>query len=331
MSQREVVLVGPQDFFFDPVAKAAAARGHTSVRYKMPADFLAKGDALARASVLYAVGFCPVTRDVMARAPHLRAVISPWTGTEGFDEAAATDLGVVVGNGQIPENAECMSESTVLMILACSYDVNATQQRFRDNIWHNPNLTARMLKGKTIGILGYGDIARGVVQRLSGWGVNFCATTRNPPKDPGPMKFLPLEDMLKASDIVCVLAPLTDQTRGMLSAERLALMKRGSILICTSRGGIIDETALYGMAKDGHFFAVGLDVFETEPLPLDSPLRTLPNAVLTPHGIGHAHEMREILIQTGVDNVMAVLDGKPPKYVRNPAVLDAWRAKWGGR
>lgn len=330
MSQLDVVLVGPQDFFFDPVAAAVAAKGHTSTRYKDPAEFLARQDALDRAAVLYAVGFCPVSRALMARAPNLRAVISPWTGTEGFDEKAASDLGIIVGNGQIPENAESMAEATVLMLLACVYDVNATQQRFRDNIWHNPRLTARMLKGKTVGILGYGDIARGVVQRLSGWGVNFCATTRHPPKDPAhPVRFLPLEEMLAASDIVCVLAPLSDETRNMLNAERLALMKRGSILVCTSRGGIIDEKALYKLAKDGHFFAVGLDVFETEPLPTDSPLRDLPNAFLTPHAIGHTYEMRAILIQAGVDNVMRVLDGKPPLYIRNPGIVDAWCARYG--
>jgi phosphoglycerate dehydrogenase-like enzyme len=326
----EVVLVGPMDFFFNPVAEAVTAKGHTAVRYRTPADFAGAKDPLARASVLYAVGFCPVTRPQMAGAPHLRAVISPWTGTEGFDERAATDLGIIVGNGQIPENVESMAEATVLMILAAIYDLDGSQRRFRESdVWSSASLTARMLKGKTIGLLGYGGIARGIVQRLSGWGVGFCATTRHPPADNSQsVRFLPLEDMLAASDIVCVLAPLTEETRGMLGAKRLALMKRGSILICTSRGSIIDEAALVDLARAGHFGAVGLDVFEKEPLPKESPLRELKNAVLTPHSVGHTREMRERLIETGVASVMRVLEGQPPLYVRNPEIVPAWQGRW---
>ena len=95
MPPQDVVLVGHMDFFFNPVAEAAVAKGHRFVRYKTPADFLADKNALATASVAYAVGYCPVSRDAMSRAPNLRAVICPWTGTDGFDGRAATDLGTV--------------------------------------------------------------------------------------------------------------------------------------------------------------------------------------------------------------------------------------------
>jgi phosphoglycerate dehydrogenase-like enzyme len=333
MAAHDVVLVGSLDYYFNPVTEAVIAKGHNVVRYNMPADFAAKPDALDNASVLYAVGYCPVSREVMARAPHLRAVISPWTGTEGFDERAASELGIIVGNGKVPENADGMAEATVLMILACLYDFNTTQQRFRtQEVWAIPQLTARQLKGKTIGLLGYGEIARGVVDRLAAWGVTFCATTRTPPaENPHGIAFLPLEEMLAASDIVCVLAPLTEQTRGMLSAARLKLMKRGSILVCTSRGGIIDEEALVRLDQEGHFNAIGLDVFEKEPLPKDSPLRGLKNAVLTPHSIGLTREMRVKSVEASVANVLRVLEGEAPLYIRNPQILDAWRARWAGQ
>jgi phosphoglycerate dehydrogenase-like enzyme len=325
MSHREVVLAGHLDYFFDPLVKALSAKGHKSVHYRTPAEFLANKDALASAAVLYAHGFIPVSREALGRAPHLTAVISTWMGTEGFDETAATELGIVVGNGANPENAESMAEATVLMLLSCQYDVTATQQRFRDHIWGQPHLTARMLKGKTVGLFGYGAIARGVVQRLQGWGVSFLATTRHPPADTANVKFVPIDEMIAASDIVCVLAPLTQETRGLFNAKRLAAMKRGSILICTSRGGIVDEAALYELAKQGHFASVGLDVFQTEPLQKDSPLRGLPNAFLTPHGIGHTQEARKRLIDVGVENVLRVLEGEPPLYIRNPDVLPSWR------
>lgn len=329
-SVHDVVLVGSLDYYFNPVAEAVAAKGHTIVRYKTPADFVAKPDALDNASVLYAVGYCPVSRAVMARAPHLRAVISPWTGTEGFDERAATELGIIVGNGQVPENTDAMAEATVLMILACLYDFNTTQKRFQtQDVWAVPQLTARQLTGKTLGLLGYGGIARGIVSRLAAWGVGFHATTRHPPvENPHGVRFMPLEEMLAASDIVCVLAPLTDETRGMLSAARLKLMKRGSILICTSRGGIIDEEALLKLSHEGHLNAIGLDVFEKEPLPKDSPLRGLKNAVLTPHSIGLTREARVKSVEASVANVLRVLEGEPPLYIRNPQILEAWRARW---
>ena len=322
----EVVLVGAQDYFFDPVAEAVKAKGYTPVRYRSIAAFQEAPHPLARAVVLYAVSACPVPREVMAAAPKLRAVISPWTGTEGFDEAAATELGIVVGNGQVPENAESLAEATVLMILACIYDFDGTRQRFRDHVWALPQLSARMLKGKTVGLWGYGAIARGIVQRLAGWGVDFLATTRHPPAETShPVRFLPLDDMLRASDVVCVLVPLAAETRGMLDGRRLALMKRGSILIGISRGGIIDEAALIELASRGHFGAIGLDVYATEPLPPDSPIRALKNAVLTPHSVGLTQESRRVQIAAGVDNVTRVLDGAPPIYVRNPEVLARWR------
>jgi phosphoglycerate dehydrogenase-like enzyme len=327
MSQENVVLVGHLDYFFAPVRQALAEKRVTVAHYRTPAEFLAHKDALAHAAVLYAHGFVPVSRETLSQAPKLTAVISTWMGTEGFDEQAATELGIVVGNGANPENAESMAESTVLMLLSCLYDVNATQQRFRDDVWGQPHLKARMLKGKTVGLFGYGAIARGIAQRLAGWGVSLLATTRHPPADAAGVKFMPLDEMIAASDIVCVLAPLTDETRGLFNANRLASMKPGSILICTSRGGIIDEAALYTLAKDGHFAAVGLDVFQTEPLQKDSPLRDLPNAFLTPHGIGHTQEARKRLIEVGVENVLRALDGVPPVYIRNPEVLPRWRGK----
>ena len=328
MSHCEAVLVGGLDFFFAPAAAAVTAAGHKATWYKAPAEFLANPEALRSADVLYAVGALPVSRKLLTNAPKLRAVISPWTGTEGFDEPAATDLGILVGNGPAPENAESMAEATVMVILACLYDLNGTQRRFREGLSVPFDLTARMLKGKTIGLIGFGGIARGVTQRLSGWGVNFCAYTPRPPVDAS-VKFLGLDELLAVSDIVCVLVPITPETRNMLNAERLAKMKRGSILINTSRGGIVDEAALYKLVKDGHLANIGLDVFETEPLPMESPLRTLLGAVLTPHYVGHTHESRTTLVEMGVTNVMRVLEGRPPLYLRNPEILEAWRARWG--
>ena len=323
-----VVLVGPHDFFFDPVAAALRAQGDTSTRYSSIDAFARRADALDGADVLYAVGYLPVTRERLAHTGKLRAVISPWTGTDGFDEAAATDLGIIVGNGQVPENAESMAEATIMMVLSCLYDFNESQRRLRANLPNPADLTARMLKGKTLGFIGYGGIAKEMTARLSGWGVRLQAHTPRPPQAYPGVSFVGLDEVLATSDVICVLAPLNAGTRNLLNAQRLAATKSGAILVVTSRGGIVDEAALHDLTQRGHFSAVALDVFETEPLPADSPLRGLDKAVLTPHCVGLTRESRVRLIETGVTNVLRVLAGEAPLYVRNPAILDAWRRRW---
>lgn len=322
------VLVGPQDFFFVPVADAVHAKGHTATRYAALEDFQRRPEALEQADVLYAVGYLSVTREMMARAPRLRAVISPWTGTDGFDERAATDLGILVGNGQAPENAESMAEATIMMVLSGLYDFNESQRRLREGLPNPAALTARMLKGKTLGFIGYGGIARAMTARLAGWGLRLLAHTPRPPVHAEPVEFVGLDHLLASSDVICVLAPLNDSTRNLLAARRLASTKPGAMLVVTSRGGIVDEAALCELARRGHFSAVALDVFATEPLPMDSPLRDLGKAVLTPHCVGLTQEARVRLVETGVTNVLNVLAGEAPVYVRNPEILENWRTRW---
>lgn len=325
------VLVGPHDFFFAPVEAAVHARGHRFTRYRSLEDFRNRAEALDDADVLYAVSALPVTRERLARAKTLRAVISPWTGTEGFDEGAATEFGILVGNGQSPENAESLAEATIMMVLACLYDFAETQRRLRAGEPNPPTLTAHMLKGKTVGFIGYGGIAKAMTERLAGWGVRLQAHTPRPPAAPGPVAFVGLDQLLATSDVICVLAPLNAGTRNLLDAARLASTKPGAVLAVMSRGGIVDERALCDLVERGHFSAVAMDVFATEPLPMDSPLRTLKRAVLTPHFVGLTQEARVVLIEAGVTNVMRVLAGEAPLYVRNPQILPAWRARWGAK
>jgi phosphoglycerate dehydrogenase-like enzyme len=222
-----------------------------------------------------------------------------------------------------------MAEATIMMVLSCLYDFNASQRRLRDGVPNPPALTARMLKGKTLGFIGYGGIAKAMTARLTGWGVRLQAHTPRPPAGVTAVTFVGLDELLATSDITCVLAPLNDAARNLLNARRLASTRAGSILVVTSRGGIVDEAALYDLASRGHFSAVALDVFATEPLPADSPLRRLENAVLTPHCVGLTQDSRAIMVEVGVINVLNVLEGKAPLYVRNPQILEAWRARWG--
>lgn len=328
-----VVVVGwhSHDLMFDEIGADLEKAGHRIVRYRHRETFAAKPDALAEADVLLCVGNCPVSRAQVEAAPRLRAVVSAVTGTDGFDMAALGERGIVVANAQTEENIIGMAEATVLMMLAALYDLDDAQDRLRRSLPRPEPLRARQLRGKTIGFVGLGRIGREAARLLAPWGAVMQYSARRDADLAGlpPMRRVPLDDLLRGSDIVVVLASLNSETRGLLNADKLRLMKRTVLLVNMARGGIVDEQALVGALKDGTIARAALDVFAVEPLPADSLLRTLPNVVLTPHMIGHTFEAHHSLEVATRDNLDRVLAGREPRYVVNPQVLPAWTKKWG--
>jgi len=328
----KVVCVGPAalDFIFDPIVDGLRQREHEVVHYTDYAQFERESAAvLGSAGVLVAVGSFPCTREMMVRAPQLRALVSPFIGTEGFDEAAATALGIIVGNGQVPENFLSMAESTILLILASLYSLHWWEQQLRDNLPHPPRVPGRMLNGRTVGMIGFGHIARAIAHRLQPWEVRlqtYIPRLRVPL--PNGIARVELDELLRTSDIVCVLASLNAETRGMLDLNRLRLMKPDAVLINTARGGIIDEQALVQIARERTGLRIALDTFAQEPLPIESPLRTLPNAILTPHAIGHTQESLAALPPATIETISRVIRGELPLYVRNPEVIPEWTHRW---
>ena len=329
----QIVVVGPAatEYAFAPVEEELKRRGHELIRYSGAAPFLAKSDALARADILYGTGF-PCTRALLETAPQLRAVVNPWIGMEGFDIAGATSLGIVVANGQVPENYLSVAEATIMVILACLQNFPERMAALRANQPPPSRMQARMLRGKTVGMIGFGNMARAIAHRLSTWDVILQAyAPRIHEPVPPNVSFVGLDDLLKSSDVVCVLAALNSETRHMLNEAKLRLMKPDAILVHTSRGGIVDEDAVVKVVKEGHLHKVALDVFETEPLPPESALRELPNAILTPHCVGHSREGAEAVPKTAIANIERAIAGEPPPFVLNPAVLPDWRRRWGKR
>jgi D-3-phosphoglycerate dehydrogenase len=329
----QIVVVGPAatDYAFAPVEQELKRRGHEVIRYVGAAPFLTKADALAKADILYGSGF-PCTRTLLEEAPQLRAVISPWIGVEGIDIAAASALGIVVANGQVPENYLSVAEATIMLILACLQNFPERMAALRANQPPPSRMQARMLRGKTVGMIGFGNMARAIAHRLSTWDVTLQAyAPRIHEPVPANVAFVALDDLLKSSDVVCVVAALNAETRHMLNEAKLRLMKPDAVLVHTSRGGIVDEAALTKVVKEGHLHKVALDVFETEPLPPESALRALPNAILTPHCVGHSREGAEAVPRAGLVNIERALAGEPPLYVLNPAVLPEWQKRWGKR
>jgi phosphoglycerate dehydrogenase-like enzyme len=328
----KVVCVGPAalDFIFDPIVAGLRQRAYEVVHYIDYSQFERDCAAvLEDAGVLVAVSNFPCTRELMARAPRLRALVSPFIGTEGFDEAAATALGIIVANGQVPENFLSMAESTILLILASLYSLHWWEQQLRDNLPHPPRVPGRMLNGRTVGMIGCGHIARAIAHRLHAWEVRlqtYVPRLRLPL--PGGVTCVELDQLLQTSDVVCVLASLNAETHGMLDLKRLRLMKPDAVLINTARGGIIDEQALVQIARERPQMRIALDTFAHEPLPVESPLRALPNSILTPHAIGHTQESLAALTPAAIENVSRVLHGELPLYVRNPEVIPEWTRRW---
>lgn len=329
----DIAIVGwpSHNSMFDEIGAELANSGHRIVRHADRSDFANAADPLVGVDLLLCVGNCPVTKAKLASATRLRAIVSAVTGVDGIDIPAATERGIVVANAQTEENVIGMAEATVMMILTALYDFNDTQDRLRRNLPRPDPLRPRQLRGKTLGFIGLGKIGREVAGLLAPWGATMQYAARRDADPAGlpPMRRVDVDTLLATSDVVVVLASLNGETRGLLNAQRLKLMKPTAILVNVARGAIVDEAALYEALRSGAIRGAALDCFVVEPLPADSPLRNLSNVILTPHMVGHTYEAHHSLEVATRSNLDLVLAGKPPLYVVNPAVLPAWTAKWG--
>ena len=329
----DIAVVGwhTHNTMFDEIGADLRRAGHRIVRHADRAAFANASAPLAAVDILLCAANFPVPRPMLVAAPRLRAIVSAITGTEGIDLQAATDCAVLIANAQTIENITGMAEAAVLLILAALYDFNGTQELLRKGLPRPDPLRANQLRGKTVGLIGLGKIGRETARLLAPFSARLQYGARRDADLSGlpPMPRVDLDTLMRSSDVVVVLASLNDQSRGLVGADMLKLMKRTAILINVARGAIVDEAALTEALRTKAIAGAALDCFAVEPLPADSPLRALPNVILTPHMIGHtfdAHHSLEVATRENLDNVIR---GDPPRYVVNPAVLPAWTAKWG--
>lgn len=269
------------------------------------------------------------SREMMAAAPRLRGVVSAVIGVDTIDMEAANDLRLIVGHGAMPENYLGVSESTVMLIAALCLDLHGKETLLRTNAPRPPQLRARMVRGKTIGLIGMGRAARGVVERLVGWEVSIQGYDPyvSQAEAPAGVNMIELEPLLRTSDVVSVHVTLTPETRHLLGETELRMMRSDAYLLNTARGGAIDEAALYRVLQDGAIAGAAIDVFEHEPLAPDSPLRMLDNVILTPHMVGHSRELMAAIPPAAAENVQRILRGESPLYVKNPEALEAWQKR----
>lgn len=217
-----------------------------------------------------------------------RLIQMPGVGYELIDVAAAARRGVPVA---ITPEGTCVgvSEHTVMMILALYKHLTEAHNALRDGEWIHHRLRSRclMLEGKRVGIVGLGRIGVEVAKRLRAFGVElvYSDVRRRAPEEEEALgvRYLPLDDLLSASDVVTLHTFLSAETRHMIGERELGLMKPSAVLINTSRGGVVDEAALYRCLAERRIAGAGLDVFEEEPAPAANPLLKLDNVLVTPH------------------------------------------------
>ena len=263
--------------------------------------------------------------DVMRAVPGLRLVGSPVIGFDHIDLDTATELGILVSNGPTDAIILGMAEATVMLMAALSLELTRKQASLRDGIWRVAH-QSHLVRNKTVGLIGYGRIGRAVAARLQGWEVNLQF------HDPYVQGSIPLDELLQTSDIVSIHSPRTDETRGLIGARELQLMKPTAILINTARGDLVDEAALADALDNNTIFAAGIDAWSDEPTSPDNPLfRCDPNRIIvTPHNVGHSLEIGPAAVEMALRTIDRVLEGDLPESVANPEVIERWKARFGG-
>ncbi len=256
--------------------------------------------------------------------PDLSFVSSMSVGVDHVDVAALTTCGIPLGHtpGVLVDTT---ADTAFALMLAAARRVAEADQFVRkgqwtaDNAWSPDFFTGKDVSGATLGIIGLGDIGQAMARRAAGFGMEILAFNRSPREVEG-VENVSLEELLLRSDFVSLHVALTAETRGLLNADRIALMKPGAVLVNTARGGIVDEQALALALGSGQLSAAGIDVFEQEPVAADNPLLGLPNVVVAPH-IGSATVMtRAKMADLAVENAIAALKGQAMPHCVNPEV-----------
>jgi phosphoglycerate dehydrogenase-like enzyme len=252
----------------------------------------------------------PYTERAFAAAPALKVVARMGVGYDKVDVAAATRHGVAIAMG-FGTNHEAVADHAFALMAGLGNRLQAYHREVMDRRWgghFHPGLWRT-----TVGIIGLGRIGRALARRCRGFDMRILAYDAVPDaahaREHG-IELVELETLFSEADFVSVHAPLTPETAKLVNRERLALMKPSAFVINTARGGLVDEAALHEALSAGRIAGAGLDVFEVEPLPANSPLRQLDSVLLTPHCAGGSIEAVVSMTDRCVDNILAIRDGR---------------------
>lgn len=304
----------------DQLARLQAVHEVTVADPRKPDQRATYDAALAEAEGLIGSSF----KIDIAQAPRLKVVSSISVGVDNYDLAALKARGITLCHtpGVLTETT---ADTIFALIMASSRRLVELAQHVREGRWDKnigEDLFGWDVHGKTLGILGFGRIGQALARRAAlGFGMPVRYYSRRPvdlgqvPGLEGKAQHGSLDEVLANSDIIALTLPLSEDTRGLIGAREFALMKPGAIFVNGARGAIVQEDALLAALDSGHLRAAGLDVFATEPLPLDSPLRSHPKLTPLPHIGSATHETRHRMAVLATDNLLAALAGRTPPAV----------------
>lgn len=267
----------------------------------------------------------PYTPRVIRNLPNLRVLARTGVGYDAIDLAACDENRIAITTTP-GVNHHSVAEHTIALLMGVARGFPDLDMRVREGQWER--ITYPRVMGSTLGIVGLGRIGQAVVPRAAGLGMKIIAC--EPYADSEFVKewdieLCELDDLLSRADYVSLHIPLTTETSHLMCAERFARMKPGSVFINTGRGGLVDETALNAALESGHIRGAGLDVFETEPLPLDSPLLNHRHVLLAGHVAGLDVESRRDALTMAATAIVGLKDGPWPEIcVQNLKGISDW-------
>lgn len=263
----------------------------------------------------------PITREVIEKCPNLRYIGLFATGYNNIDLEAASERGIVVSNAG-EYSTQAVVQHTFALLLALAGNLIAYHNSVQAGSWiQSPTFSyfphkVTELWGKTMAVIGYGSIGRGVAKAADAFGMKVIVSTRTMPKN-CPYPVVSMEEAFRQADVLTVHCPLNEQTAHLIRRENLDLMKPTALLINTARGGIVKEEDLAEALNTGKIAGAGLDVLAKEPMDAGTPLRNAKNCIITPHIAWSPLETRERLIRIVAENLEGFLNGTPRNQVNS--------------
>jgi D-3-phosphoglycerate dehydrogenase len=263
-----------------------------------------------------------LSREIIERLPRLKVVALHGVGVDQVDVAAATEHGVVVTN--VPGgNTSGVVELTVGLMIAMLRRIPAADAELRANHdWDGARFLGHEIGSRTVGLVGFGNVARGVARVCRALGAEVVATRRSAQEgSEEDVRLLPFDEVVRRADILSVHVPLNDETRGMIDRSVFGQMKPASYLVNVARGPIVVQDDLVAALQSGRLAGAALDVLESEPPDFNSPLFNMENVVLTPHMAGSSHESLETIARRASEDIARVLRGEQALHAVNEASL----------
>ncbi len=304
----------------DPDRLALIERDH-GMQFIVPQGSETTTALIGEADAVYGM----LTGEEFQNAKQLRWVQSPSAGVEWMWQVPGLQDSEVLVTNMRGAHAATIAEHTFAFLLLHTRSLRGFEQHQRDHKWGRDDLPMTTLKGRTMGIVGFGNIGRAIARRATGFEMRVLAVDaeRVPPGE-GVEEVWPLDrlnDLCREVDVLVISAPMTPTSRDMVKAEQIRRLKRGSYILQMSRGAIVNEAALVDALEEGHLAGAGLDVTGTEPLPVGDPLWTAPNLVVTPHA--------SAVSQLTTELVWSILDENVGRFVRGESLMNLVDKKRG--